>query len=302
MWKRIIIRTHDLPSQSIIKGKGVSKKEIKGYINLIRPHNAAIGGFSVFIGAFLTGSLEPVYPLIAACVSGLLLTAAANTINDYYDVDSDRINKPKRPIPAGKVTRSSARKIAMILYISGIAAGALVNQTALIIAAIVSLLTYVYSARLKRTSFWGNLLVALLTSSAFIYGGVAVGRVRESLIPAIFSFFFHFGREVLKDIEDMEGDAESGIKTFPLKYGIEPSLKLAGFSFGLLIILTFLPFLYEIYNLIYFIVVLLGVDLVLVYTMISARRDSGSANLKRLNTLLKIDMLVGLFSMYLGIA
>lgn len=280
----------------------MSRKEIKGYINLIRPHNAAIGGFSVFIGAFLTGSLEPVYSLIAACVSGLLLTAAANTINDYYDVESDRINKPERPIPAGQVTKTSARKIAMMLYICGIAAGALVNQTALIIAVIAAMLTYIYSARLKRTSFWGNLLVALLTSLAFIYGGVAVGRVKESLIPALFSFFFHFGREVLKDIEDMEGDAKLGLKTFPLKYGIEPSLKLAGFSFGILIILTFLPFLYEIYNLIYFIVVLLGVDLLLVYTMISARRNSGSANLKRLITLLKFDMLIGLFSMYLGIA
>jgi len=280
----------------------VNKKEIKGYINLIRPHNAAIGGISVFIGAFLTGSLEPVFPLIAACISGLLLTSAANTINDYYDVESDRINKPNRPIPSGKIAKSSARKIALILYVSGIAGGALVNQTALIIATVVSLLSYVYSARLKRTSFWGNLLVGLLTSSAFIYGGVAVGRVTESLIPAIFSFFFHFGREVLKDIEDMEGDSNSGLKTFPLKYGIEPALKLAGLSFSLLIILTFLPFLYEIYNLIYFIVVLLGVDLLLVYTMISARRNSGSANLKRLNRLLKFDMLVGLFSMYLGIA
>jgi len=280
----------------------LSKKEIKGYIKLVRPHNAAIGGISVFIGAFLTGSLEPVYSLTAACFSGLFLTAAANTINDYYDVESDRINKPERPIPAGEVTKSSARKTAMILYIIGIAAGALINQTALIIASLASMLTYVYSARLKNTSFWGNFLVALLTSLAFIYGGVAVGRVKESLIPALFSFFFHFGREILKDIQDMEGDSKSGLNTFPLKYGIEPSLKLAGFSFGLLIILTFLPFLYEIYNLIYFIVVLLGVDLLLVYTMISARRDSGSANLKRLNTLLKFDMLVGLFSMYLGIA
>jgi len=280
----------------------VSGIEIKGYIHLIRPHNAAIGGLSVFIGAFLTGSLEPVYSLAAACVSGLLLTAAANTINDFYDVDSDRINKPQRPIPAGQVNKSSARKVAMILYISGIVSGALVNETALIIAVIASILTYVYSARLKSTSFWGNLLVALLTSMAFIYGGVAVGRVKESMIPALFSFFYHFGREVLKDIEDIEGDTKSGLKTFPVKYGIEPSLKLAGFSFGLLIILTFLPFLYEIYNIIYFIVVLLGVDLVLVYTMISARRNSGSANLKRLNTLLKVDMLVGLFSMYLGLA
>lgn len=291
-----------MPSQSDNKGKGLSKKEIKGFISLIRPHNAAIGGFSVFIGAFLTGSIEPVYPLIAACVSGILLTAAANVINDFYDVESDRINKPERPIPAGQVSRSSARKTAMILYLSGIAAGALINQTALILATIASVLTYAYSARLKSTSFWGNLLVALLTSLAFIYGGVAVGRVKESLIPALFSFFFHFGREVLKDIQDMEGDSKSGLRTFPLRYGIEPSLKLAGFSFGLLIILTFLPFLYEIYNLIYFIVVLLGVDLLLVYTMISARRNSGSANLKRLNTLLKFDMLVGLFSMYLGIA
>ena len=54
------------------------------------------------------------------------------------------------------------------------------------------------------------------------------------------------------------------------------------------------------YNIVYLTVVLVGVDLVLVYTMISARRNSGSANLKRLNTLLKVGMLIGLMSIYLG--
>ncbi len=255
---------------------------------------------SVFFGAFLTGNLDPVYALASACLSGALITAGANAINDYFDVESDRINKPYRPIPSGTATRASAKWTAFVLYAGGINASLFVNRTAFYIAVSTVLLTYIYSAWLKKTAVWGNLTVASLTSITFIYGGVAVGRVRESLIPALFSFFFHFGREVLKDIEDMEGDSKAGLKTFPLKYGIEASLKLAGLSFGLLIIFTFLPFLYELYNILYLIVVLVGVDLVLVYTMISARRNSDSVNLKRLNTILKADMLIGLTSIYLG--
>ena len=259
-----------------------------------------IGGISIFIGALLSGSLEPIYALASAVLSGTLITGGANAINDYYDVESDSLNKPYRPIPSGKATKNSAVWTSVLLYISGLYAALFVNKYAFLIALAAVLTSFVYSAWLKRTALWGNLTVALLTSLAFIYGGVAVGRVKESLIPAIFSFFFHFGREVLKDIEDMEGDVGANLKTFPVKYGIESSLKLAGLSFGLLIVLTFLPFLYKIYNIIYLTVVLLGVDLVLIYTMISARRNSDSVNLKRLNTVLKADMLVGLLSIYLG--
>ena len=235
-----------------------------------------------------------------ACISGALITAAANSVNDIYDVESDRINKPYRPIASGKVSKNAAIWISVMLYTAGVISGAMVNRTALVVAISAVILTYVYSARLKRVSLWGNLTVALLTSIAFIYGGVAVGRVKESMIPAIFSFFYHFGREVIKDVEDKEGDRKAGLKTFPIRYGTVASLNLAGISFGLLILLTFLPFLFKMYNIVYLTVVLVGVDLVLVYTMISARRNSGSANLKRLNTLLKVGMVVGLVSIYLG--
>ena len=229
-----------------------------------------------------------------------MITAAANSVNDIYDVESDRINKPYRPIVSGEVSKNAAIWTSVILYTGGIISGAMVNRAALVIAISAVILTYVYSARLKGVSLWGNLTVALLTSIAFIYGGVAVGRVKESMIPAIFSFFYHFGREVIKDVEDIEGDSKAGLKTFPILYGTEASLKLAGISFGILILLTFLPFLYKMYNIVYLTVVLVGVDLILVYTMFSARRNSGSANLKRLNTLLKVGMLIGLMSIYLG--
>ena len=78
-------------------------KTITGYIQLTRPVNLLIALLSIFIGGFVTGTIHPLLKLLLASFSGMLVAAGANSINDYYDLEIDRINKPKRPLPSGLI-------------------------------------------------------------------------------------------------------------------------------------------------------------------------------------------------------
>ena len=146
----------------------------------------------------------------------------------------------------------------------------------------------------------GNGVVSLIAALAFIYGGLAVGRFGPTLIPAWFAFLFHFGREIVKDIQDWAGDTAIGAKTLPIRFGKKTALIVTTYTFILLIISTPVPALFRIYGIVYLIVVILGVDIPLLYVLRSMWRDSGPTNLGRLSFILKVDMLIGLLAIYLG--
>ncbi len=274
--------------------------KLRGYILLSRPFNVLISMLSIFIAIVICGNLAWIIKVLAACFSGGFITAASNTINDYYDVEIDRINKPNRPIPAGIVKRKHAFVFSLFLYAAGILLGILINLTAFVIALSTSLLLFFYSAKLKRTVLLGNLAVSLSTALAFIYGGVAVGRVNNAIIPAVFAFMMHFGREIIKDMEDIEGDKKNRAITLPVRFGLIPAKWSATIIFFLLFILTIIPFMINIYGIWYFLIVLLGVNSILVYTIIRMWQHSSKKNFAQLSILLKADMIVGLLAIFAG--
>ena len=273
---------------------------IRGYIRLTRPVNLFIAFLSIFVGGFVTGSIQPLAKLLLACASGTLIMAAANAVNDYYDYDIDRINKPQRPLPAGLVPPEKAHGFSIGCFLLGICFSFFIHLTGVAIAIGSSILLYLYSYLLKRTVLWGNITVALVSGMAFVYGGLAIGRIREALIVGIFAFFFHWGREIIKDVEDMEGDRSVGIATLPIRYGVRAALCWATGVLVVLIGLTLIPYIMRIFSVSYLIVVVAGVDVFLVYVLISMWRKPVAANLGRLAVLMKADMLMGLLAVYLG--
>ena len=273
---------------------------IRGYIQLTRPVNLLIAFGSIFIGGFVTGTIHPLSKLMLACFSGALIAAGANSINDYYDLEIDRINKPGRPLPSGLVRPPQACYFALTLFAVGTLTGSFIHLPGFVIALCSSVLLYLYSFRLKRTVLWGNLTVALLSGMAFIYGGLAVGRYREAVIVGIFSFFFHLSREIIKDIEDMKGDRSEGLITLPLKYGIKSALVLSSTVMLVLIGLTLVPYFMHIFSLVYLIIVIAGVDLFLFYVLFAMWIRPVPEHLGRLAVLMKADMLAGLLAVYFG--
>jgi geranylgeranylglycerol-phosphate geranylgeranyltransferase len=255
---------------------------------------------SIFLGAFITGTIHPLMKVMCACLSGGLIAAGANAINDFYDIEIDKINKPNRPIAAGIIRPGEAFIVSIIFFLIGVTLGYLVNWKAFIVSGASALLLYYYSFRLKRTVLWGNLSVSFVTALAFIYGGIAVDRLSYALIPATFSFFYHLGREIIKDVEDVKGDRADHIVTLPIAYGEKLALQIAAAVYVFLIVLTFLPYLFKIFGIYYLLTVLMIVDFVILYVIYSAWRNPEAKNLSRLSMILKLNMFAGLIAIYLG--
>jgi geranylgeranylglycerol-phosphate geranylgeranyltransferase len=274
-------------------------EKLRGFIRLSRPLNVFISFLSVFVAVLICGALQSLHKVWLACLTAAFLTAAANAVNDFYDLDIDRINRPKRPLPSGVISPSQALVFSGIFFILGTACGFLINWATFFTALVFSVLLILYSAKFKRMVLVGNIVVSLATAFAFIYGGLAVGSVRQAIFPAIFAFLLHFGREIIKDMEDMEGDRRNGAMTMPVRHGLKPAQLLATGLFIVLIMVTIAPYLLDLYGVWYLLIVAL-VDSILVIVIIEMWRDASRMNFGRLSAALKVDMLLGLLAIYAG--
>jgi len=275
-------------------------KKISGLIRLVRPNNVAIAILSVLLVAVLSGSFYPLRDIILATLAAALIMVGANVINDICDIDIDRINKPNRPL----VTRVVSVKEAYVLFISSYIVGwicaILISVEMLLIAVVVGLLLVAYSYKFKRTVIIGNLIVSFSTAAAFLYGGLAVKQIEIAYFPALFAFLYHFGREIIKDLQDLEGDAASGAKTLATEHGPRIVLKTVFITFALLIVVTILPYILNIYGIIYMLIVIAGVYPVLIFVWFQCWKNPQPRNLGIMSTVLKTDMLVGLVAIYFG--
>lgn len=270
----------------------------KAIFLLSRPVNVLIAMLSVFIAAFISGSIQPLHHVLLACLSCGLIFAGANTINDYYDFRIDQINKPNRPLPSGMIGAKTVLGISGVEYTMGILLGLTISLPMFLMAAFFSALSVFYSAYLKRTVLWGNFTVSLSTAAVFIYGGLAVKKPVQAIIPATFAFFFHFGREIIKDIQDLKGDSQNAANTFPVRFGVTPAVQLVWANFALLIFLTLVPYWKQWYGVHYLFIVILGVYPVIFYVLFSMIKNRNPQHLGFLSNLLKADMFVGLLAIY----
>lgn len=271
---------------------------MKGAVELVRPVNVAI--IMAVIGAAVLLADGPVTSALLAALAGGLIGGAANAINDYFDVEIDRVNRPDRPLPREAVTPRVALLVWLTLSAVGISLNLFLHSPALEIAVSAVAGLFVYSAVLKRTMLLGNLLVAAMTALAFIYGAAVAGNPEQALFPALFAFLLNLGREILKDIEDMRGDRVGNAGTLPIRKGIPAALGLATGSLVLLIGATLVPYLSGAAGTLY--LAMVGVvDAVLIVVMVSVWMDAGPANLARMNTVLKVEMVLGLIALYIGL-
>jgi geranylgeranylglycerol-phosphate geranylgeranyltransferase len=273
----------------------------KPYVMIIRPVNFGITAVSVYVACLLSGGTqEQIVIMLFAALSAALVGSGGMVINDVIDIDIDRINKPERPIPSGRIDIRSALVYYTLLTGSGLFLSAFTTQPAfLILLSIVPVLVF-YSKVLKRTPLFGNILVGSVTGLIFIYGGAVVGNMGEMVVPALFAFLINVGREVIKDMEDVEGDAKNGAVTLPVRYGMRSAAVTATIFLVCVIASTYIPYVTGLYGLNYLWTVNIGVNLVLLYVIISLWKDQSVKNLNLLSNILKWDMVIGLGAIYVG--
>jgi geranylgeranylglycerol-phosphate geranylgeranyltransferase len=212
------------------------------FLELMRPLNCLMAGIAAIIGLLIAGGRE-IEAAILIFLAVFLVTGAGNAVNDYFDREIDAINRPQRPVPSGRITPQATLQWSLALFFMGCVLAGLVNSLCLAIAAVNSALLYIYARNLKATPLAGNLCVAYLTGSTFLFGGAAYGipGMTFALIPFLLSFLATMSREIMKDAEDAEGDRIGGAKTLPILAGERLSSALAMLFSLAAIVLSFQP-------------------------------------------------------------
>ena len=271
-----------------------------------------------FKNANLTTALDTA-AFTSLVLATICIAAAGNIINDIYDVVTDSINKPNKVIVGKSISEDMANNLFMGFTVVGIILGVYAtweidkNSYATIFL-IVSALLYWYATTLKQSILIGNILISFLVGLSILIVGVF--EISPMITPdsrdaylfmfkflvdyAIFAFLINLVRELVKDLEDVDGDHKAGYNTLPIAIGRDRANKVA---FGVCV-LTIMAIVYYVitylfenqYLLLYFIFLIVGP---LSYCAIKLLSAKTKAHYTQLSTILKITMVLGICSILL---
>ncbi|NDK56842.1 geranylgeranylglycerol-phosphate geranylgeranyltransferase [Pontibacter fetidus] len=279
---------------------------MKAFLNLVRFPNLVLIVLSQALaqacllspGIMWSKVLEPAFGLLT--LSTVLIAAAGYIINDYYDVKIDAINKPGRLVVGTVIRRRPAMFAHLVLSLLGIAIGFWLYLPIGLINTGAVLLLWGYSARLKKLPLVGNVVIALLSASMLLVVAVHDDRLnRITLGYAFFAFLISLIREIIKDMEDMKGDASFDCHTLPIVLGIRNTklvlYPIIAIFFAFVIIVT----LHSRTTLIFDVYMLLLVMLPSIWLTIKLARADRKRDFTYLSNLNKLIMLTGILSMLL---
>ncbi len=186
------------------------------------------------VGAAL---LAPGFGLLV--MSALLVAAAGYIINDYYDVKIDAINRPDRLVVGRVVRRRTAMLAHLVLSGAGVVLAAFLSPLLGAVTLGAAALLWGYSARFKRVALVGNVSIATLTAALVLLPELQLQTGNAAVWPyALAAFLLTVVREIVKDVEDMRGDAQHGCRTLPLVWGVARTKWVAGFFLACLALLA----------------------------------------------------------------
>jgi len=274
-------------------------EQIKALYKLGRPLTTLSGVLAVFLGGYVAGT-GAWGNIFLAGLATMLISAAANAWNDCLDVEIDRVNKPKRPLPSGKVSLRTARWFSFILAGLSLLVATFINWPAFLIALLSNITLYIYSLRLKSTVLLGNATVATISALSAVFGGVAAGNVVPTLWLALIIFLGIMGREVLKTMADYEGDLSQRCRTVATVWGRRKARVIFYILAVATLIVMMLPYLTGYYGQAYAYIVAFGVYPVVIYIMLHVSRERTGYQLERLSQLMKYDYLIWFLAVVVG--
>ena len=275
------------------------------YIEILRPGNALMGAISIILIAIIDKTIS--IPIVLAMIAVFFETAAGNVINDYFDYNIDLVNKPERPIPSGRISLKNARNYAYLLFLAGTICGFLIsyltgNWIPFAIVLIADVVLYLYAYKLKATPLIGNLAVGFMTGFGFVFGGFTINNpdiVMTSIFLGFFAFVMTTAREIIKDIEDVEGDKKDGARTLPILIGKKTPAILATVLIIIDCALCPLLYIYHIFGVLYLVVIAIAV-IIFIYSAILIMKSQEESVAHKSSKLLKIGMLIAFLSFALG--
>ena len=290
---------------------------VRDWLDLFRAGNCVTGFVGVFLGAILTledfptGDNLKITTLLALSVYSFM--ASWNALNDYLDLEIDKINRPDRPLPSGRISQSLAL-IAIILtclisFVSLFLAGQIANAmtenfedwypTIFIWVIALTLLVNYEDDRillgLKNRGLPGNLAISISVGLVVLFG--AAGLFEPLNERAVSLFFigtlYNLSREIIKDVEDMDGD--EGRNTYAMRVGAE-NARLTSWVILLITLVALLtPFALGIFELLHIIFIAPGL-----FTLMSVKKHIYLAEDTSASRLIKISMTLTMIGLILA--
>lgn len=275
-------------------------KKIKYFIIITRPVNFAISFLSLIVAGLICNNNQLNLNIIFAAVSAAFVGSAGNIINDFFDIKIDKINRPNRILPSNKLSLNEAQTEFVVLNIAAVILSFFINNYALLIVIFSITVIFSYSAYFKKIPLLGNIVVSFFTGLAFIYGGAAVENISAAVIPAVFAFTTNLIRELIKDIEDIKGDAANNVFTYPSKHGINKTKYLILSLTIMLMILTTIPYILEIYEIEFFLIAMSFINPLFLLMLKRLFENDELSNMKSSSRIVKVNMIIGLIAIYVG--
>lgn len=189
------------------------------------------------------GGLPSLRDAILGFSCGFFLSGSALVLNDYFDLEVDKVNAPQRALPSGAVSKSDVIALTCFATFLGLAASYFMGTLALAVSILFWFVGVLYNWRFKEKGISGNLMVASSVAITFVIGGIAVGDPWNRMVWffSLIAFLIDLGEEIAGDAMDMEGDAVRGSKSIALLFGRHMALRISAGIFFLVVSLGFVP-------------------------------------------------------------
>ncbi len=279
-------------------------KGIKAIWELTRLEHGFIYGLGVVAGVYITLGYVDIRLTLLGFLTALFLQASAFALNDYFDYEVDRANRRfDRPIVRGDISRRTALLVSMVLALPGFGFAYAVSALALFLAVAITFMGYAYDIKLKEYGIAGNIYIAFSMAAPFIFGSIVAGspNIQIAVLSTI-AFLSGLGREIMKGIEDVEGDAIRNVRTVARIHGIKAAERISASLYMISVGLSFLVILIPEYMDAKYLIPVLICDFILLDTAGKLLKGVRTDEIGKLRKKTMVALFFGLVAFILGAA
>ena len=254
--------------------------KIKGFYRILRFELPISAGVCVVMGQLLAlGKFAAFNEILLGFFSIFLISASILVLNDYFDIETDKINAPDRTIPSGIISPKQALSYGILLQGLGLLFSYFLSLGTFFFAVVLSIVGFLYNSKFKKSGLLGNLMVCFSVGMTFIYGGMSVGLPFDKSIWffAIIAALIDLGEEIAADSMDMQGDMIINSNSLAIKYGKVIAVRTSVYIFSIVIMLSAVPFILGWFSLPYLIPIMI-MDASIGYSsvkIISSKKEEG---------------------------
>lgn len=281
------------------------KEKLIAYLELLRVHNVITTFLTTLAGWLTVRVSNPSLNVMSLAIPVLavgLVSGAGYVVNDYFDVEVDKVNKPYRPIPSGRVSARGALTLSVVLFVAGVSPSILAGPYTTFFVVVNAFIVFLYSYKIKELGLFGNVVVSLEGAFTIILGALTpseflnnLSLVRASLLPALYAFTLLLAREIVKTIEDFRADEVRKVKSLPRIAGVRTASLTAAALLLFIVCISPVPYLTG-YGYTY-LALALATDVLILYSVVMLFKLGGLENPEsvaaKLRTVLKLSIFTG---------